>query len=485
MARFKSDRYLYLVVLLAAGLRLLKLTVLARPMWFDETFTAWLAQLSPLKLVAATAIDVHPPLYYLIEWTTVQVLGSSPWALRLPSAIFGTLAVWLAYRLFVILNIPRPVTYLATLGMAVLPVQLHYSTEARMYTLLLALSIWAAIELKQNHFGRFALVGLLMMYTHNAAAFTLAGLGLWWLGWAYPTWFKYVKQWALVLCVIGLGYAAWAVVVLEQSQANWWLEVTTPGMVIQTLDFLFWFEGVQGFYTLHTGVLTLGLLVTGWIWLARNGYVNLIIPPLGTMSVSIIVSLLAVPVFLNRSFIGITPWLYLAAAWGLWQIWLGLPRVVVYAGILPVLILGIVGYQVKSVSANPVDQLLSTVDLQPGDVCYHFNVASLVFFRYYFPDCDHWLWAGRVDVLLNSKSQAAMGMQRAELSTLPKKWSRAWLFVNNDPFVKVPSEDTIQQEAARNELQQHPEAVKVLPTVHQVTTSHLIKNEVWLVQHRN
>src|SRR4030042_3827073 len=68
-------------------------------LWYDESFTAWLAVLPLDRAMLATAGDVHPPLWYLIEWLTVRALGNSEWALRFPAGVFSALAVVESYYL--------------------------------------------------------------------------------------------------------------------------------------------------------------------------------------------------------------------------------------------------------------------------------------------------------------------------------------------------------------------------------------------------
>src|SRR3990172_8957004 len=56
-------------------------------LWYDEAFSAHLAALPLPRLIAATAGDVHPPLWYIIEWLMVHTLGASEFSLRLPAAL--------------------------------------------------------------------------------------------------------------------------------------------------------------------------------------------------------------------------------------------------------------------------------------------------------------------------------------------------------------------------------------------------------------
>ena len=104
------------------------------------------------ELLDWTAGDIHPPGYYLIVgwlanglgWVRVIPSALTDWLWRFPSALAGTLAVALTYRLGVdLLN--RWVGLDAALLLAVSPVAVQYSQEARMHALFLLgalLSTW-------------------------------------------------------------------------------------------------------------------------------------------------------------------------------------------------------------------------------------------------------------------------------------------------------------------------------------------------------
>ncbi|MDN6859724.1 glycosyltransferase family 39 protein, partial [Pseudomonas sp. CAN2814] len=104
-------------------------------LWGDETSSLFLARYSPAQLWQHAAHDVHPPLYFFLLHLWVQVLGEGVLSLRLFSATFGTLAVflggWLIWRLA-----SRRAAFIAVLLLALLPTAVRYSQEVRMYSLL-------------------------------------------------------------------------------------------------------------------------------------------------------------------------------------------------------------------------------------------------------------------------------------------------------------------------------------------------------------
>jgi hypothetical protein len=140
----------HLILILALALRLYQLE--ADSLWGDEIFTATQSPLPVGELLRWTAGDIHPPGYYLIVGRLADWLGwahlapsvLTDWLWRFPSALVGTLAVALTYRLGTDL-----LGWRAGLGgallLAISPVAIQYSQEARMHELFLlgaTLSTW-------------------------------------------------------------------------------------------------------------------------------------------------------------------------------------------------------------------------------------------------------------------------------------------------------------------------------------------------------
>lgn len=117
---------------LAAFLRFFRLD--GQSLWYDEGVSAGMLQRDLPAIIRAAAGDIHPPLYYIVLHLWGQVFGSSEVALRSLSAVAGTATVGVTYLLACHLFGRRPAT-LAALMLAVSPLAIHYSQEARMYML--------------------------------------------------------------------------------------------------------------------------------------------------------------------------------------------------------------------------------------------------------------------------------------------------------------------------------------------------------------
>ena len=141
----------------------------------------------------------HPPLYYLLAHGWGRMFGASVGGYRAIAAIFGAIALpvmfWLARQLF---PLTPSIAWVATALLAVSPVQLIYSQEAREY------SLWTVGLLLANG----TLLRALRLGTGRTwLAYGLA-LGLAWYG-------------SLVTVLLGLSHLAW--MTLSQRQRRPWV----------------------------------------------------------------------------------------------------------------------------------------------------------------------------------------------------------------------------------------------------------------------
>jgi len=123
---------LVIIILLGVALRLFRLG--GDSIWYDEGVSLYLANLSIPSLIAHTAGDIHPPLYYILLHLWLTAVGNSQFAAAFFSLFFGILlipATFLVARRL----LGRDVALLAALLITFSPYQLWYSQEIRMYTL--------------------------------------------------------------------------------------------------------------------------------------------------------------------------------------------------------------------------------------------------------------------------------------------------------------------------------------------------------------
>ncbi|MGB4978762.1 MAG: hypothetical protein WBR35_18665, partial [Anaerolineae bacterium] len=97
------------LLLLGLALRVQRLDF--QPLWWDEGYSVWFATHTLGDMLALTAQDIHPPLYYALLHAWIALLGPAPHTLRLFSVYVSLPAIALisvaARRL---LPRPRPAT---------------------------------------------------------------------------------------------------------------------------------------------------------------------------------------------------------------------------------------------------------------------------------------------------------------------------------------------------------------------------------------
>lgn len=168
---------IFLILLTALILRLINLN---QSLWLDEAINVVYSQKYSFFdfLTVYSLGDFHPPLYFGLLWIWTKIFGISEIAVRIPSVIFGILTVWLTYltgkKLF---NVKTGLV--AALLLALNPLHVYYSQEARMYSLAafaVTLSFWALINLLNGRRYFIAVYGvsvLIVLYSDYLAYLAL------------------------------------------------------------------------------------------------------------------------------------------------------------------------------------------------------------------------------------------------------------------------------------------------------------------------
>lgn len=174
-SQFTIHNSLFIILLLSFAFNLHALA--AENLWEDEIFTAIFASRPPAELIEWTKGDIHPPLYYLVAGAFIRLtlpLGlvadhpspASDWLWRFPSVIAGVLTVAVTFKLMLqiadrrlqvtgdTLHLSEPkapygrfTASTAALLLALAPIAIKYSQEARMHALFMFLSALATLLL--------------------------------------------------------------------------------------------------------------------------------------------------------------------------------------------------------------------------------------------------------------------------------------------------------------------------------------------------
>ena len=255
-SRLPLKWYLLLIILLAVSLRALTLTKAG--IWHDEGYSATIISFSPSEIIGHTMRDFHPPLYVLtLRWWSL-LFGSSEFALRGMSLLFGVATVLLVYFIVKRLRFGENTARLATLFAAVAPFLIRYSQEARMYGMAAflacaaTLSLLIALDWTQKPFAKqlkwWLIYGLLMaaaIYTHYYTAFIVfVHIGYSWyrLG-GFKKLITNKAWWAGNLLAASL-FSLWiptAIAQFSRVQQGYWIAPvngeTIPNTIMQFLAF--------------------------------------------------------------------------------------------------------------------------------------------------------------------------------------------------------------------------------------------------------
>lgn len=117
--------------------------IIHEPLWYDETFAVVTSRLNYDGLWTVLLSDVHTPTHYTLLHIWIKFFGDGQIAVRIPSLIAGVLTVYVCYRLARTFYDSRIASWTALL-IAVTPMLIHYSAEAR-YPIFLLLSILTAL----------------------------------------------------------------------------------------------------------------------------------------------------------------------------------------------------------------------------------------------------------------------------------------------------------------------------------------------------
>lgn len=153
-------------------------------LWLDEALSVNIAKLPPADLLEALRHDGHPPLYYLLLHYWMSLVGEGDVAVRALSGIFGVATLplaWVAGRRLAGVTGARWAFVLVALS----PYCIRYSTETRMYSLVMLLVFAGYLlltdalrEPKTWRLVGLALIAGLLALSHYWAFWLIGAVGL-------------------------------------------------------------------------------------------------------------------------------------------------------------------------------------------------------------------------------------------------------------------------------------------------------------------
>ena len=170
---YRKYELLFVVALSLLYIGLVVVSINRSSVWHDEGYTAVLIENDYAGIVERTAMDVHPPLYYLALKTWSLVLGDAVFTLRIFSAVCMLGAILIIWHIVRKIYGRRAGLAALTL-MSIGPFLVRYGQEMRMYGLaallaslatLVYLSIYNKTKSSAWRFVAYGLIVVAGMYT--------------------------------------------------------------------------------------------------------------------------------------------------------------------------------------------------------------------------------------------------------------------------------------------------------------------------------
>ncbi len=284
----KRKRYVgvALLAILSAATVLRFYGLATESFWFDEAYSVWVARHSVRWHLLLSTQRIFPPLYYLLLHFWLK-LGTSDSTVRALSATIGVASLAVAYGLGRQL-FGEKVGLLSALLLAISPLHLYYSQEARMYILSAALALcsayfmWLVLQRGQvRHWLLYVMSTALAMNAHYFALFLVPFQNLFVLYLVLRrrmTGAEFWRHWIPSQLAIGLLSVVGLAGVFSSESGYWWGLLDTwhgAPRVRELLNLMFSFSlgtTVQGRLIYWTGMALFGFCLLWGLEPRQNGH---------------------------------------------------------------------------------------------------------------------------------------------------------------------------------------------------------------------
>jgi uncharacterized membrane protein len=190
-------------------------------LWLDEIYTVGFRGTASLETVLFVPYDPHPPLYFLLVKGWTAVFGTSPTTVRMLSLLFSVAAVAGMYSFGEELY-DKWTGVVAALLLAIGPVHIHFGRIARMYSLVVLLTVSSCYFYVRLHERKpwitilYILTSAGLLYSHVYGVFVIVGQALHYL---WEEWNIDTTRWThgvVIYGIIGLLYLPWGLVLGSQ-----------------------------------------------------------------------------------------------------------------------------------------------------------------------------------------------------------------------------------------------------------------------------
>jgi hypothetical protein len=422
--------------LLATGIALRLAGLLSSSIWYDESFSLALVRLPLLDMVRLAATDFNPPLWELLTWPVVRLIGYNALGLRSLAVMAGCAGLYLTYRLTAGYTKGQAVYTMALA--ALLPGLLWISQDGRVYAIYSLLYLAGYVYATQGRWLGLTAVSGLLLYAHGTGAFYVMTLLL--IAWVY---YPEERRKVILSGLLALlAWLPWMPSLLAASGDALWLKFDWQFLIVQSVGALFGPTLSGQFSALAVFVLAASVIGAVVFWLAKlfkykslklsqPGLVILAVVPVVTM---ILISAIFKPLFFYRPLapailplclmIGLylTPRRLALSAWILFYSW------------ILVLAVGLLAWNTTT-RGGGIEQAAALINsgYKSGELVYHATGTSYLPFDHYLDDDIPQMIMDipQAAALLRPELATAFGGQYGEL----QDDQAAWVVYARDPVI--------------------------------------------------
>lgn len=227
------------------------LIYMTQSLWRDEAFTYFMSKQPFFKIISSTALDFNPPFYYFIMKLWMILFGSSEVALRSFSLICFALSVYIVSLIFEnIMHFSIKKTIFYSFLFLINPFLLYFAFEARMYSMLLLLTLASLYFLLMKRYKFWFFVSLVGLYTHYFFIFNIIGQFIAF----YLSKFKVKEKKIFIksVTILAFSFFPWVVFVSKNLFTNtgsfWFSKIRIEDFIQLPMMILTGFDNYQKYY---------------------------------------------------------------------------------------------------------------------------------------------------------------------------------------------------------------------------------------------
>jgi mannosyltransferase len=398
------------IVALGFGLRLYRLD--GQSFWYDEAMSAGIARGTITQILRNDFYSPHPPLYFLALhfWLSID---QSDLTIRLLSAMLGAAGIAGMYLLGKTLY-DGTVGVVAATIVAMVPYQVFYSQEARMYALLFLLSTLLLSSYARmldsgspRWWAAYTALGALSLYTHLFSGLLLLSLHLHFVIFRTPRrkpWRRFATSDALII----LAFIPRLRVTMIQAgrvAGNFWISRPSLAQLLSAPHAFTLSQYVSERLVPLAFAVVLFLFILTHLQVARD------LAARGPETAALTLTLIAFwspllltfvlsqwhPVYLERTLIVAVPGLYLTLSWGTARPKEHVINLILASMVAMFAVNGLWNWYMNRDFAKPdlrgAAQLLQE-KVEPGEPILHTSDGAFLVFSHYAPDCRRYLLEG-------------------------------------------------------------------------------------------